>query len=730
MFRNILFLLFIQVHVRSGYFFEIKTYFYDGNLTFTWPPITTYQDVGIKCDGHFRGFSRVYDNKIMVSNVLDYEVIEILVRGVAGHGYQYLEQRKQFRKKIMVMFEGSDVIMTLSNPQISTKSDYNVFRINNVGSSIIHHLTIKEYASQSYTLELNNVTSLDAGYYGIGADEMESRSSNGVVLVIKAFPSTPIISGNQGILRGEKTTLTCNSISRSKPYYYKKFPVITYTWLVNDSEIKHSSQTLTLNIHTSTVIKCRAKEDLTSTSAGFLVEPLYGPEVVKIIPAFNGSVTIHDGAFFGPVTCTADCSPPCKYQWREVTWNGDINDVINASTLPQQVVHAGGVSKYYCVATGFHGTSYSTTTVSREISLNIQYLDLPKVITEFNGLTTNRSTVNVKEGTTVSLKCMGTGNPKPDVYIATILNGRHTLSSNSLNELLLENIQCEDTCRYTCTARSPGFNDTSTYVEILVKCSPRLDKSVTFHQHYQSDIENNVTVLVPIIAYPKPQNISWVGGPLTAPRYTIEGTITPKEMSYVYRYLVKGNIRLVNESIFGNTTLYIDGVEVVTMFILKKEAENASSLWNLSSLPGSTYMIIFGGVLGLFSILIVFYLARRHINKSGNARNADMNNTNGGTRSREETYLNDGRIYYYITVSPFNRDSEYERIPNQINHFDTSGGRQTHGVKYNVSSFQEIEPEAETYMHDGRMYYSIRETSTEERNPDYEKLPEMVQYIE
>ena len=107
------------------------------------------------------------------------------------------------------------------------------------------------------------------------------------------------------------------------------------------------------------------------------------------------------------------------------------------------------------------------------------------------------------------------------------------------------------------------------YINIQ-KGSPRLDKSVTFHQHYQSDIENNVTVLVPIIAYPKPQNISWVGGPLTAPRYTIEGTITPKKMSYVYRYLVKGNIRLVNESIFGNTTLYIDGVEVVTMFILKK----------------------------------------------------------------------------------------------------------------------------------------------------------------
>ena len=97
-----------------------------------------------------------------------------------------------------------------------------------------------------------------------------------------------------------------------------------------------------------------------------------GPEKVEIIPAFNGSVTLQDGALFGPVTCTADCSPPCQYQWREVTWNGDINDVMNASKLPQQVVHARGVSKYHCVATGFHGTSYSAKTVSREISLNIQ----------------------------------------------------------------------------------------------------------------------------------------------------------------------------------------------------------------------------------------------------------------------------------------------------------------------------------------------------------------------
>ena len=50
-----------------------------------------------------------------------------------------------------------------------------------------------------------------------------------------------------------------------------------------------------------------------------------------------------------------------------------------------------------------------------------------------------------------------------------------------------------------------------------------------------------------------------------------------------------------------------------------------------------------------------------------------MDNTNSGTRSLEETYLNDGRIYYHTIMSPYNRDSEYERLPNPVNNFDTPG---------------------------------------------------------
>lgn len=100
-------------------------------------------------------------------------------------------------------------------------------------------------------------------------------------------------------------------------------------------------------------------------------ECLGGPECIEIIPGFNDTVTLRDGDDFGPLTCKADCSPPCKYQWRKILWNGDINDVINASTLPRQTVHAKGVSGYRCVVTGFHGNFAEETEVSREINLNI-----------------------------------------------------------------------------------------------------------------------------------------------------------------------------------------------------------------------------------------------------------------------------------------------------------------------------------------------------------------------
>ena len=46
--------------------------------------------------------------------------------------------------------------------------------------------------------------------------------------------------------------------------------------------------------------------------------------------------------------------------------------------------------------------------------------------------------------------------------------------------------------------------------------------------------------------------------------------------------------------------------------VFKCRNKKASSFWYLSSMPGRTSMFIFGGGFGLFSILFVLYLARKH----------------------------------------------------------------------------------------------------------------------
>lgn len=97
-----------------------------------------------------------------------------------------------------------------------------------------------------------------------------------------------------------------------------------------------------------------------------------GPESKELILAFNDTVPLHDGASFGPVICKADCNPPCHFQWKKVTWDGHISDVINEATLPKQVVHVKGVLKYRCVVTGFYANSYGSKSVSRELTLNIR----------------------------------------------------------------------------------------------------------------------------------------------------------------------------------------------------------------------------------------------------------------------------------------------------------------------------------------------------------------------
>lgn len=89
-----------------------------------------------------------------------------------------------------------------------------------------------------------------------------------------ASPGNPKIIGEKKVPIGQSTTLRCQSISRSKPRYFKKFPAIVYTWTMNNTVIKADSQILTMDVVSYTQVQCQATEHLTSISDPADIEPL------------------------------------------------------------------------------------------------------------------------------------------------------------------------------------------------------------------------------------------------------------------------------------------------------------------------------------------------------------------------------------------------------------------------------------------------------------------------
>lgn len=99
-----------------------------------------------------------------------------------------------------------------------------------------------------------------------------------------------------------------------------------------------------------------------------------------MVPRFSKIVKLHNGASFGPVSCTADCNPPCTLQWRKAKLNGTIDKVITTANLPRQIVDSIEPLKYQCMATGDYKNSRGLNTVSGEINIDVQCKNIEQLL--------------------------------------------------------------------------------------------------------------------------------------------------------------------------------------------------------------------------------------------------------------------------------------------------------------------------------------------------------------
>jgi hypothetical protein len=84
-------------------------------------------------------------------------------------------------------------------------------------------------------------------------------------------------------------------------------------------------------------------------------------------------MTVHDKTGFGPLNCSADCSPPCSIHWEAIDPKERTKYVFtDGETLQTQTVRKEIVAAYRCVAEGLYGNAEGRKIVTRDIRINIQ----------------------------------------------------------------------------------------------------------------------------------------------------------------------------------------------------------------------------------------------------------------------------------------------------------------------------------------------------------------------
>ncbi|XP_048241005.1 protein turtle homolog B-like [Haliotis rufescens] len=497
-------------------------------------------------------------------------------------------QTASFRWQVSAVTDGS----TVNTIYVISPSRTTVLLAGTVNNS---HLTAPDYTARvTYTgnlaanprimaFDLRSVVSSDAGDYVCGKNGPSVIIPQcGQKLVVPGQPTKPTLNGSSAPVFGKQFTLTCSSSSTTAPADHGL--TLTYTWQRDNTDITVTSPgspfTFTVSSRDSHY-RCKATEDQgleSEWSQLYNMEPQYGPYQISLTPS-TSSYTVTEHQALPSITCSALCRPGCSYRWFH---NG--TTVSSGTTLSLGQADRSKTGSYRCQPNNTHGSSDSVT-----VSVDVQY---PVTIIMFTANSLSRS-LTVNESDTVTLRCQTDSNPRS---VIRILNGTEELTraDNSLRaEYRLESADCRQRGNYSCTASNNIGTPVSQGVELLVKCSPRLDETVAQQLKYASRLGGNVNLSVSVLAYPLP-TFTW--SRTTSTSQDLTGSSSPVPDISVTARLHLTNLK---QQDFGDYSLTANNGESssVTFSIVSegppqiptqfRDLDNAttSSVW-LSWLPG------------------------------------------------------------------------------------------------------------------------------------------------
>ncbi|XP_071095624.1 protein turtle homolog B-like [Haliotis cracherodii] len=441
-------------------------------------------------------------------------------------------------------------------------------------------------AAMNVTFTLSNIQTSDAGTYTCGNGGPGNVIQNcGQKLVVLGKPTTPGRPVSTTPVYNQAVTLTCSSTSTTVPADHGL--TLTYTWQRDNTNITVTSPgspyNFTVSSRDSHSYRCRARESQgleSEWSQGYNMEPQYGPYQISLTPpTYAYTVTEHQA--LPSITCSALCRPGCTYMWLH---NGT---AFSSGAMLQGQADRSKTGSYRCQPSNTHGSSDSVT-----VSVDVQY---PTNVSMFTANSLGGS-VTVNESDPVTLRCHVDSNPRS---VIRLLNGTEELTraDNSLtSEYRLESADCRQRGNYSCTATNNIGAPVSQSVELLVKCSPRLDETVAQQLKYASRLGGKVNVSVSILAYPLP-TFTW-SRTTTTTSQDLTGSSSPvSDISVTARLHLTnlqqqdfGDYRLTVDNGVGGSVAYTVSIvsegppQMPTQF---RDLDNAttSSVW-LSWLPG------------------------------------------------------------------------------------------------------------------------------------------------
>ncbi|XP_071095562.1 hemicentin-1-like isoform X2 [Haliotis cracherodii] len=435
-----------------------------------------------------------------------------------------------------------------ANPEVTSI----VWTKNGVGATI----------ASNGTLHLKNIKRSDAGVYICKATNRvtacrgkeQNKSSSLTVTVEVQYPPTVAIhvvkpcSGFTFLVNESNVDLNC-TVEGANP------APTNFTWYHGDVVLKRGAdQIYTIDRVTNSSqgqYRCTADNGISPPGQAHETATVHYPPIVNI----NGTKRLVNESDDLTINCTAEAHPEVT----SIVWTrgGEGGIISHNGTLRLKNIQKIGAGKYVCTATNDVTTCHGTEQKKNSSTVTVEVQYAPRI--EYFGVTSGDRTVTVTEHDNVTLQCNISSYPASTIEIwnnTSSIERRKFSNYNSVQTMkaMLLDVSCQEGGTYTCSAENLIGKAPPQTVLLNVTCAPRRYSSSSDNLVFASNLHENATLSLTVIAFPQP-TFEWRKKPNSRP---ISTTRVSTEGVHV-----TGSVTIldVKEEDFLNYTVNVENTE-------------------------------------------------------------------------------------------------------------------------------------------------------------------------